>query len=158
MKPVNFKEVNMTLAKNQPEYLPLPIQLNNDVPGMPAWCKYEMSEPELAVFNRTRGLYIQQLTFSEPIPLKDQPETVMGYHPIYPCVYNPWKNLPIKYEKTAFGIVEAWVPLVDDSEKYLSARNYDELIGLICIEFPELQPENLNFVMKNPPDIINNKN
>lgn len=158
MKPVTFPESNITLAKNQPQYLPLPIQLNNDAPGMPAWAKYEMSEPEKAVFNRTNHLYIQQLTFSEPIPLREQPETVMGYHPIYPCVYNPWRNLPIKYEKTAFGIVEAWVPLVDDSEKYISARNYDELIELICLEFPELQPENLNFVMKNPPDIINNKN
>lgn len=158
MKPVKFPEVNIILAENQPEYLPLPIQLNNDVPGMPAWAKYEMSEPELAVFNRTKSLFIEQLTFQEPLPIEDQPGVTMGYHPIYPCVYNPWKNLPIKYEKTAFGIVEAWVPLIDNTEKYLSARNYDELVGLICVEFPELQPENLNFVMRYPPEIINNRN
>lgn len=158
MKPIKFPEVNLILAENQPQYLPLPIQINDDVPGCPAWCKYEMSEPETAVFNKTKALYIQQLTFTQPLPIEDQPETTMGYHPIYPCVYNPWRNLPIKYEKTMFGTVIAWVPLVDDTEKQINALNYDELVDKICIDFPELKPENLNFVMKNPPEIINNRN
>jgi hypothetical protein len=158
MKPVHFKEVNVTLAKNQPQYMPLPIQLNSDVPGCPAWCKYELTDAELAILNRTKSIYIQQLTFQEPMPLEDQPETTMGYHPIYPCVENPWKQLPIKYERLPFGTIAAWVPLVDDTEREIIGRTFDELVGMICVEFPELIPENLNFVMKNPPDIINNKN
>lgn len=158
MKPIKFKEVNVILAENQPEYLPLPIQINNDVPGCPAWCKYEMSDAELAILNKTKSIYIQQLTFQKPMPVQDQPETTMGYHPIYPCVENPWKQLPIKYERTQFGTVAAWVPLVDNTEREINARSFGEMVDKICEQFPELQPENLNFVMKNPPDIINNKN
>lgn len=158
MKPVKFPEVNIILAENQPEYLPLPIQLNNDVPGMPAWCKYELTDAELAILNKTKAIYIQQLTFHEPMPVEDQPETTMGYHPIYPCVENPWKQLPIKYERTQFGTVIGFVPLVDNTEKEITARNFGELVDLICEQFSELIPENLNFVMRFPPDIINNKN
>lgn len=75
MTPVNFPESNAVLARDQPEYEPLPIYVfPNDDTGRVAFC-LALSEAEIVEIRRTGKIWLQQLTFGrrfQPIALTTQ--------------------------------------------------------------------------------------
>lgn len=74
MIPVQFPESNGTLARDQGEYEPLPIYAFQDEEGRIACC-FRLSPAEIEEINRTRTLWVQQLTFGrrfQPIALSTQ--------------------------------------------------------------------------------------
>jgi len=74
MKPVQFEGSNVTFAKDQPEYLPLPSHLSSD--GVVTSC-WELSEEDLMEVIRTKRIYFQQHTFCEPL----QPQLPSAFLP-----------------------------------------------------------------------------
>ncbi len=64
MRPVEFTGQNVILAKDQPEYTPLPAMLMPD--GLVITC-WELSEEEKAEIAETGKIYLQQLTFNQPL-------------------------------------------------------------------------------------------
>jgi hypothetical protein len=73
MNAVNFPGVNLTLAKDQPQYKPLPCMYLEGPQGEMITC-FEMTEEELELIKKTRRIYISQLTFNNPF----QPVHVMA--------------------------------------------------------------------------------
>lgn len=61
---IEFKGCNVTFAKNQPEYTPLPAMLLED--GMAVTC-WQFSPEELSEIQKTGKIYISQLTFNHPL-------------------------------------------------------------------------------------------
>lgn len=74
MIPVQFPESNAVLARDQGEYEPMSIYAFNDAEGRVAFC-FRLSPVELEEIQRTRTLWVQQLTFGrrfQPIALSTQ--------------------------------------------------------------------------------------
>jgi len=68
MKPISFKDCNATYAKDQPEYIPLPVFKTPD--GMVTSCwKFTWKERFLILFGAK--LFWSQMTFNQPLqPVK----------------------------------------------------------------------------------------
>jgi len=64
MKPVNFKQKNVTYAENQKEYLPLPSHKTND--GIVTSC-WKMSFFEKVKVLFTGKIYLSTMTFDKPL-------------------------------------------------------------------------------------------
>jgi hypothetical protein len=64
MKPIKFKESNVTFAENQKEYLPLPAFRNNDGEVISCW-KITFLERIKLLF--TGKLWLSCLTFNQPL-------------------------------------------------------------------------------------------
>ena len=79
MKPINFKEANTIIAKDQSEYLPLPAF--KDTEGQVVSC-WQFSWQEIIKLIFRRKLFISQLTFNSPLqPIAldlDNPITIIG--------------------------------------------------------------------------------
>lgn len=71
MKPVEFSEQNIIIAKDQPEYIPLPALMHNDDYGHVTSC-WQMSWRERLKFLLTGRVYVTLLTFRGPL----QPQIV----------------------------------------------------------------------------------
>ncbi len=70
MKPIKFKEANVTFAENQPEYIPLPAHKANDNCGTVTTCWNFTLRERIKVLLGAK-LYWQQLTFNHPLqPVK----------------------------------------------------------------------------------------
>ena len=68
MNPIKFKECNVTFAKDQPEYLPLPAYKTDDGDITTCW---ELNNHDIEQLMETRKLYLQILTFNKPLqPIK----------------------------------------------------------------------------------------
>ena len=68
MYPFKFKNYNIEFAKNQPEYLPLPAHRTEN--GDITVC-FKFSFDEIIKFIKTEKLYLQILTFNNPLqPIK----------------------------------------------------------------------------------------
>lgn len=66
MKPITFKESNVTYAKNQPPYLPLPAWQKKDERGTVVCCwKADFLERLRILF--TGRVYLSMLTFNKPL-------------------------------------------------------------------------------------------
>lgn len=63
MTPVQFPQANIVLAKDQPEYNPLPAFFDMQGTMVTAW---QMDEDERKEFLRTGRIYLTQLTFGKP--------------------------------------------------------------------------------------------
>lgn len=63
MKPIEFKEQTNILAKDQPEYIPLPINMSKD--GMTITSCWELDENDIDDIRRTGKIWLQILTFGE---------------------------------------------------------------------------------------------
>jgi hypothetical protein len=75
--PVQFPEANGTLARAQSEYEPMAIYHFGDTQGRIACC-FRLSDAEIEEIQRTRTLWVQQLTFGrrfQPIGLSTQRPT-----------------------------------------------------------------------------------
>jgi hypothetical protein len=77
-RPVAFHEQNGVLAKDQPEYLPLPVYRAPDGQVTSCW---ELDEDERAIVARTGKVYLTVLTFGRPL----QPQIVSARPPAVPC-------------------------------------------------------------------------
>lgn len=64
MKPIKFKEANVTFAENQPEYLPLPAFRSAD--GLVITC-WRLSWMERIKLLMTGRLWLLNLTFNQPL-------------------------------------------------------------------------------------------
>ena len=78
MKPIYFKEHNKVYAKNQPEYLPLPVYEDDEQGGRVFHC-WKLSLKERLILMFTGKLWINVLNFKKPL------------QPILPLVRNPFK-------------------------------------------------------------------
>ena len=68
MKIIKFKECNVTYAKNQPEYLPLPAHKTDDGVVTSCWRLSVMERLKIAL---TGKVFVQVLTFRQRLqPLK----------------------------------------------------------------------------------------
>ena len=68
MKIIKFKGCNVTYAKNQPEYLPLPAHKTEDGRVTSCWGLSVLERLRVALTGR---IYLQVLTFNNPLqPLK----------------------------------------------------------------------------------------
>lgn len=91
MKPIEFPEVNVTYAKDQPQYQPLPVFKDADGTVISCW---KLSFKERMKLLRTGELWISMLTFNKPLT------------PLYPTV-NKEEVLILKTESDDKGKVEA---------------------------------------------------
>ncbi len=68
MTPFKFAAANTVIAKQQPQYVPLPAHVS---PGGLVTCCFELSVAELNVLIRTRQLWVQVITGNTPLqPLR----------------------------------------------------------------------------------------
>ncbi|HEY1044965.1 MAG TPA: hypothetical protein VGF79_00905 [Bacteroidia bacterium] len=65
MKPKEFKGQNVVFGANQPEYQPLPA-LRIPETGEVITC-WQMTDEEFEEVSKTRCVYLQQLTFNQPL-------------------------------------------------------------------------------------------
>jgi hypothetical protein len=81
MKPVEFAEQNTVLAKDQPQYQPLPVHLQLRLPGMATSC-WQLTWRERLQVLFTGRLWLQQMTFGTPLqpqlPSVDKPSIDTG--------------------------------------------------------------------------------
>lgn len=66
MKPIQFKEANITFAKDQPEYQPLPAFKNQGMQGEVISC-WKLSFRERVRILVTGKLWVCLLTFNKPL-------------------------------------------------------------------------------------------
>lgn len=65
MKAVEFEEVNVRIAEDQPQYETLPAFWNKKEGSM-TFC-FELSPDELEQVGKTGRIYLKQLTFNKPM-------------------------------------------------------------------------------------------
>lgn len=66
MKPTEFPEQNIVIAKDQPEYIPLPANVNVIESGRVVTC-WQMSLAERIKALLTGKVWLSQLTFNMPL-------------------------------------------------------------------------------------------
>lgn len=64
MKPVKFKDVDVTFAKDQPEYIPLPAQWIDQYTILTCW---KLTDEEIEVLKKKKKLWIGIKTFGKPL-------------------------------------------------------------------------------------------
>lgn len=64
MKPIKFKEANVTFAENQPEYLPLPAWKGEEGTVISCWQLTWKERLKLLVNGR---IWLRMLTFNKPL-------------------------------------------------------------------------------------------
>lgn len=64
MKPIEFKQQNITFAKDQPEYLPLPAYRDEEGQVISCW---GLSFYERIIILFTGKFWFRQLTFNDPL-------------------------------------------------------------------------------------------
>lgn len=68
MKPINFDQVNVVLAKDQPEYQPLPVMMDNHAGVVVSCWKLTMRERLKLLFGKP--LWFQMMNFGQsPMPI-----------------------------------------------------------------------------------------
>ena len=74
MKIIEFKECNTTYAKDQPQYLPLPVHKSNDGRVTSCWGFSFLERLQVFFIGR---IYLKVLTFNHPL----QPQRMMTRKP-----------------------------------------------------------------------------
>lgn len=64
MNPIEFPGFNVTYAKDQPEYLPLPAMKMPDGEVYTCW---QLSDDEIAEVMISGKIYLKQSTFNQPL-------------------------------------------------------------------------------------------
>lgn len=80
MKPTEFPGFNVTIAKDQHPYIPLPAQAFGDNCGTLLTC-WELSEEDLEHLIRTRKVWVTTLTFNQAL----QPFAILADKPVAVC-------------------------------------------------------------------------
>jgi hypothetical protein len=79
MNPVDFHEANTVIAKDQPEYLPLPAHVDQTPQRCVTTC-WELTDEELTQLITTKRFWFQQWIFDN------------GFQPICPSSTKPQLN------------------------------------------------------------------
>ena len=66
MKLIEFPEQTIVIAKDQPEYLPLPAFLCGDQKGTTICC-WELSDKDISLLLKTKKIWHTILTFNQPL-------------------------------------------------------------------------------------------
>jgi len=74
MKPIEFKEMTCILAKDQPQYLPLPVHIDKD--GIVTSC-WKLSLKERIKMLFSSKIWISVMTFNKPL----QPQLIHVNNP-----------------------------------------------------------------------------
>jgi hypothetical protein len=80
MQPVEFPQQTAILAKDQPQYTPLPVHVGPPEEGYPMTACLELSEEEKAEIAATGKFWLTQITFGHP------------FQPIRLSTQNPFVN------------------------------------------------------------------
>ncbi len=64
MSPVEFPGCNLVFAKDQPEYMPLPVHKAKDGVVVSCW---KLTPEEFVILTETRQIYLTMLTFNQPL-------------------------------------------------------------------------------------------
>ncbi len=64
MKPIDFPEVNVIYAKDQPEYNPLPVFKDNKGTVVSCW---EFTDEEIEQIKMNKCLWLSVMTFNQPL-------------------------------------------------------------------------------------------
>lgn len=80
MQPVEFPQQTDVLAKNQPQYTPLPVHVGSQDDSFPMTACFELSEEEKAEIAATGKLWYTQITFGHPF----QPVHLSTQNPFTP--------------------------------------------------------------------------
>jgi hypothetical protein len=81
MDAIEFPEVNVILAKDQPEYVPLPVFVDGRDEMKPVTACFKLTPEELEEINRTGVLWYTQCTFGN------------AFHPVRMSTQNPFIHL-----------------------------------------------------------------
>lgn len=79
MKPIEFPQQTQVLAKDQPQYDPLPIHFDPDI-GACVAC-FELSEDERKAIAEGKPLWLWQYTFGRP------------FQPVALTTEDPWRSM-----------------------------------------------------------------
>lgn len=66
MQAVEFPQQTHILAKDQPQYIPLPVHIDQTAPEIPMTCCFELSDDEVEEIVRTKKIWHNQWTFGQP--------------------------------------------------------------------------------------------
>jgi len=77
MKPIKFKQSNVTYAENQEEYQDLPAHHAGDIQGTVTSC-WELTPEEIDQVKESGKIYLQLLTFNSPL----QPINLFTQNPL----------------------------------------------------------------------------
>lgn len=66
MKPIDFPEANVVYGEGQEGAIPLPACREDGPRGQAISC-WELSDEEIEMIQKTRTVYISQLTFNNPL-------------------------------------------------------------------------------------------
>lgn len=80
MKAIEFAQQTAILAKDQPEYQPLPVHIDHGDKMVPMTCCFELSPEEIKEINETGKLWYTQSTFGQP------------FQPIRMATSNPFRK------------------------------------------------------------------
>jgi len=101
MKPIEFPEHNVVYAKDQPEYLPLPVHKKDDGEVVSCW---QLSEEEKQHVMKTGKIWLSVFTFNKPL------------QPLLPSVYKLVGETTIK-ESTLRALETTMNKIKDSPEK-----------------------------------------
>lgn len=137
MNPIQFKEQTTVLAKDQPQFMPLPVAISfekpNDPTSLPRFtCKYEFTDLEMEQFKVTKCMFINQFGY--------------GFHPIYPQTYSPFLACRIMYK--SLGNKTYAFSITDNEGKLIEFSETLENVIRVIYEKTGLQAEQLLFLEK----------
>lgn len=66
MQPIEFPQQTDVLAKEQPQYTPLPVHVGSKEDGFPMTACFQLTPDELAEIAATGKLWYTQVTFGHP--------------------------------------------------------------------------------------------
>lgn len=82
MQPVEFPQQTAILAKDQPQYTPLPVHVGSKDENFPMTSCLELNDEEIAELIATRKLWHTQITFGHP------------FQPVRLSTQNPFEEVP----------------------------------------------------------------
>lgn len=137
MNPIQFKEQTTVLAKDQPEYRPLPVAIvlqdPKDPTSLPRFtCKYELSDLEIELIKTTKTIFINQFGY--------------GFHPIYPQIQSPFLVCKIMYK--SLGNKTYAFSITDNEGKLIEFSETLENVIRVIYEKTGLKAEQLLFLEK----------
>lgn len=144
MKPIRFKQVNIVLAENQPQYQPLPVQFNDELEEQPMTSCWELDEAELAQIIKSKKIYLKQLTFGNP------------FQPIHPTIYNPFEVIELAYFVEGH-FTTLLLPLQDGTHQQFDGLTFEAALEALLAEHLNLKAENFYCYKIEPPAARNGK-
>jgi len=80
-----YEELEVTFAKDQPEYLPLPALVRSDTPDLPVTSRWRLTEAEREKVAHGADIVLTLLTFGDPLQpitleVLDQHEPPFAYN------------------------------------------------------------------------------